>query len=82
MAVTQTPLAGGGGETINLRATRKQKALIDTRSSHLPNLDPVFADFHLLMPPGMLGLRNAWEPGSPILALVGNKAMISIFDPL
>lgn len=45
----------------------------DIRSSHLPNLDPAYADFHLLMQPGMLGLRNAWEPGSPILTLVGNK---------
>lgn len=35
MAVTQTPLAGGRGETINLRATRKQKALIDLAAEAL-----------------------------------------------
>ena len=35
MAVTQTPLAGRRGETINLRATRKQKALIDLAAEAL-----------------------------------------------
>ena len=35
MAVTQTPLAGRRGETINLRATRKQKALIDQAAEAL-----------------------------------------------
>jgi uncharacterized protein (DUF1778 family) len=35
MAVTQTPLTGARGETINLRATRKQKALIDQAAEAL-----------------------------------------------
>ena len=35
MAVTQTPPATGRGETLNLRATRKQKALIDQAAEAL-----------------------------------------------
>lgn len=44
----------------------------DIRNSHLPDLDPGFADYQLRIQPGLLGLRNSWEPGSPILTLVGN----------
>jgi uncharacterized protein (DUF1778 family) len=35
MAVTQTPPSAGRGETINLRATQKQKALIDRAAEAL-----------------------------------------------
>lgn len=35
MALTQTPHAGSRAETINLRATRKQKALIDQAAEAL-----------------------------------------------
>jgi uncharacterized protein (DUF1778 family) len=35
MALTHTYQAGGRGETINLRATRKQKALIDQAAEAL-----------------------------------------------
>lgn len=35
MAVTQTPRTAGRAETINLRATRKQKALIDQAAEAL-----------------------------------------------
>ena len=35
MALTHTSQAGGRGETINLRATRKQKALIDQAAEAL-----------------------------------------------
>jgi uncharacterized protein (DUF1778 family) len=35
MALTQSHQAGGRGETINLRATRKQKALIDQAAEAL-----------------------------------------------
>ena len=35
MAIARTPQAEGRGETINLRATRKQKALIDYAAESL-----------------------------------------------
>src|SRR3954451_7642302 len=35
MAIAQTPQTGGRAETINLRATRKQKALIDRAAEAL-----------------------------------------------
>lgn len=35
MAITQTTQPGGRGETINLRATRKQKCLIDQAAEAL-----------------------------------------------
>jgi hypothetical protein len=45
----------------------------DARNSHQPDLDPGYSNFHLLIQPGMLALRNSFEPGSPILTLLGNK---------